>query len=116
MPAAVKPAVTRDVLDALDIRVGTIVRVEDIPKAAKLVRLIVAFGDHERRIIAGLKQERADLKALENTQTLFVVNLAPRMIMGEESQGMLFDVGHADGATPCLATLERPMPNGTRAG
>ena len=115
-PAAIKPTVTQAALDALDIRVGTIVRVEDVPKAAKLVRLIVDFGDHQRQIIAGLKQERADPRELESRQALFVVNLEPRTIRGEQSQGMLFDIGYADGITPCLATPERPVPNGVRAG
>ena len=116
VPAAIKPTVTRQALEAVDIRVGTIVRVEDIPKAAKLVRLIVDFGDHQRRIIAGVKQERADVRELENRQALFVVNLEPKTIMGEESQGMLFDIGYADGVTPCLAVPERPVPTGARAG
>ena len=116
VPAAIKPTVTRQALEAVDIRVGTIVRVEDIPKAAKLVRLIVDFGDHQRRIIAGVKQERADVRELENRQALFVVNLEPKTIMGEESQGMLFDIGYADGVTPCLAVPERLVPNGARAG
>jgi tRNA-binding protein len=116
VPAAIKPTVTRQALEAVDIRVGTIVRVEDIPKAAKLVRLIVDFGDHQRRIIAGLKQERADVRELENRQALFVVNLEPKAIMGEESQGMLFDIGYADGVVPCLAVPERLVPNGARAG
>ena len=116
IPAALKPTVTRAALDAIDIRVGTIVRVEDIPRASKLVRLIVDFGDHQRTIIAGLKQERPNAQALEHTQGLFVVNLEPRTIMGEESQGMLFDIGYADGVTPCLAVPERPVPNGARAG
>jgi len=116
VPAAIKPTVTRQALEALDIRVGTIVRVEDIPKADKLVRLIVDFGDHQRQIIAGVKQERADVRELENRQALFVVNLEPKTIMGEESQGMLFDIGYADGVTPCLAVPERVVPNGARAG
>jgi len=116
VPAAIKPTVTRQALEAVDIRVGTIVRVEDIPKAAKLVRLIVDFGDHQRRIIAGVKQERADVRELENRQALFVVNLEPKTIMGEESQGMLFDIGYADGVRPCLAVPERLVPNGARAG
>ena len=115
-PAAIKPTVTREALEALDIRVGTIVRVEDMPKAAKLVRLIVDFGDHQRRIIAGVKQERADVRELENRQALFVVNLEPKTIMGEESQGMLFDIGYSDDVTPCLAVPERLVPNGARAG
>ena len=117
VPAAIKPTVTRQALEAVDIRVGTIVRVEDMPKAAKLVRLIVDFGDHQRLIIAGVKQERADARELENRQALFVVNLEPKTIMGEESQGMLFDIGYAaDGVTPCLAVPERLVPNGARAG
>ena len=116
VPAAIKPIVSRAALEAVDIRVGTILRVEEIPKAAKLVRLIVDFGDHQRRIIAGVKQERADVRELENRQALFVVNLEPKTIMGEESQGMLFDIGYADGVTPCLAVPERLVPNGARAG
>jgi tRNA-binding protein len=115
-PAAVKPLVTRDILEALDIRVGTIVSVEDVPKSTKLVRLTVDFGDHRRRIVAGLKQERANPRDIEGRQCLFVVNLEPRTIMGEVSEGMLFDIGHADGVTPCLAIPERSVPNGLRAG
>jgi tRNA-binding protein len=115
-PAAVKPLVPHQALEALDIRVGTIVLVEEVPKSSKLVRLTVDFGDHERTILAGLKQERADVKEIEGKQCLFVVNLAPRQIMGETSEGMLFDIGYADGVTPCLAVPERPVPNGTRAG
>jgi tRNA-binding protein len=116
VPAAIKPTVTHEALEAVDIRIGTILRVEDIPKAAKLVRLIVDFGDHQRRIIAGVKQERADVRELEGRQALFVVNLEPKTIRGEASHGMLFDIGYADGVTPCLAVPERPVPNGARAG
>jgi tRNA-binding protein len=115
-PAAIKPWVSHQALEALDIRVGTIVLVEDIPKSAKLVRLTVDFGDHRRCIVAGLKQERANPKEIEDKQSLFVVNLEPRTIMGEVSQGMLFDLGYADGLTPCLAVPERAVPNGVRAG
>ena len=98
--APVKPVVTFDALDALDIRVGTIVSVEDVPKSDKLVRLTVDFGDHRRRILAGMKQERANPREIEGKQSLFVVNLAPRKMMGEVSEGMLFDIGAADGELP----------------
>ncbi len=50
------------------------------------------------------------------TQALFVVNLEPRKMAGEISEGMLFDIGYADGVTPVLSVPERPVPNGTRAG
>lgn len=115
-PAPIKPEVGHDVLASLDIRVGTIVAVEDVPKAAKLVRLIVDFGDHRRRILAGMKQERQDPREIEGRQALFVVNLEPRTIMGEVSEGMLFDIGHADGLTPVLAVPEKEVPDGVRAG
>jgi tRNA-binding protein len=115
-PAPVKPAVPFSALDAIDVRVGTILTVEDLPKSDKLLRLTVDFGDHTRRILAGMKQERSDPSEIVGRQALFVVNLEPRRMMGEVSEGMLFDLGYADGVTPALAVPERPVPNGTRAG
>lgn len=114
--APIKPTVSFDVFEKIDIRVGTIRRVEDIKSADKLVRLIVDFGDHERTILAGIKQERQDPQEIEGQQALFVVNLEPRVMMGEVSEGMLFDIGYADGISPALAVPEKPVPNGARAG
>src|SRR5512135_2734938 len=114
-PASIKPIVSASVLEQIDIRVGTITAVEDIPKSEKLVRLIVDFGDHTRRILAGMKKERSDPREIEGQQALFVVNLEPRKMMGETSEGMLFDIGFADGIPPVLARPERPVPNGVRA-
>jgi len=115
-PAPVKPTIDFSAFEQIDIRVGTIVLVEDIEHSKKLVRLRVDFGDRVRTIIAGLKQERADLSELLGKQALFVVNLEPRRMAGELSEGMLFDLGYADGIVPALAVPERPLPNGTRAG
>jgi methionine--tRNA ligase beta chain len=115
-PAAVKPAVPLSVLESLDIRVGTIQAVDDVATSKKLLRLTVAFGDHTRSILAGMKQERANPQELVGRQALFVVNLEPRKMAGEISEGMLFDIGYADGVTPVLATPERSVPDGTRAG
>ena len=115
-PAPVKPAIPISLLEQVDIRVGTIESVEDVPRSDKLVRLTVDFGDHRRTILAGLKQERSNPKEIEGRQALFVVNLEPRKMMGEISEGMLFDIGFADGVTPVLAVPELRVPNGTRAG
>jgi tRNA-binding protein len=114
--AGVKPEITMEDLAKIDIRVGTILRVEDVAGSEKLVRLVVDFGDHQRRILAGMKKERPNPREIEGRQALFVVNLAPRKMMGEVSEGMLFDIGYADGITPVLAVPERPVPNGSRAG
>jgi tRNA-binding protein len=52
-PATIKPTVTLDDLNKLDIRVGTIERVEDVQNSARLIRLRVNFGDHQRSIPCG---------------------------------------------------------------
>lgn len=116
-PAPVKPEITLAELDRIDVRAGTILAVDDVPRSARLLRLTVDFGDHQRAILVGMKAERSDPAAdLIGRQALFVVNLAPRKMAGELSQGMLFDIGHADGLVPALALPERPVPNGARAG
>ncbi|MBW1866799.1 MAG: tRNA-binding protein [Deltaproteobacteria bacterium] len=115
-PVPVKPAITMDEYAKVDIRVGTIRRVEDIDGADKLVKLTVDFGDHQRTILSGMKQEREDPKEIEGRQALFCVNLKPRKMMGETSQGMIFDAGYDDGITPVLIVPEKPVPDGTRGG
>lgn len=114
--AKVKPMISYDDFSKIDIRIGTIERVEDIQGSDKLVRLIVDFGDHQRTIIAGIKQERPNPAEIEGHQALFVVNMEPRKMMGEVSEGMLFDIGYADGIVPVLALPEKAVPNGSRAG
>jgi len=115
-PAPIKDLISFEDFEKLDIRVGTITSVDNVEKSKKLMRLTVDFGDHTRTILAGIKQERENPKEIENKQALFVVNLPERKMAGETSQGMLFDIGYADGVTPCLAMPENPVPNGTRAG
>lgn len=114
--APVKPPIPLDLLEQVDVRVGTIASVDDVPGSKKLVQLRVRFGDHERTIVAGLKQERANPKEIEGRLALFVVNLEPRRMLGIVSEGMLFDIGYADGVRPVLAVPESPVPDGARAG
>jgi tRNA-binding protein len=114
--APIKPLVSMEAFEALDIRVGTIERVEEVPRSDKLMKLTVNFGDHSRSILAGIRKERENPREIEGRQALFVVNLPPRKMAGEISEGMLFDIGYTDGITPVLAMPERPVPNGTRAG
>jgi methionine--tRNA ligase beta chain len=115
-PAPIKAPIPFDLLDRIDVRVGTIQTVSDVPKSDKLLCLSVDFGDHKRNILVGMKQERQNPQEIEGMQALFVVNLEPKKMMGELSEGMLFDIGYADGISPALAVPERPVPNGTRAG
>src|SRR4051812_34087661 len=115
-PAAIKPSISIADVERLDVRVGTILSVDAVPRSDKLLKLTVDFGDHQRTILAGMKQERSDPQAIVGVQALFVVNLEPKRMAGETSAGMVFDIGFADGVTPVLAVPERAVPNGVRVG
>lgn len=111
-----KPEITIADVENLDVRVGTIVEVVEIEGSRTLVELRVEFGDEQRTVLAGMKGERDDAAEITGMQALFVVNLQPREMLGRMSQGMLFDIGYADGIVPVLAVPEKPVPNGSRAG
>ena len=115
-PATVKATIAISDVEKLDVRVGTIVSIDEVPGSTKLLKLTVDFGDHTRTILAGMKAERADSQEVVGLQALFVVNLEPKRMAGEVSEGMLFDIGYADGIIPALAVPERAVPNGVRAG
>src|SRR3982751_5235323 len=115
-PAPIKAAIALADLEKIDIRAGTILAVDALRGSDKLVQLRVSFGDHERVILSGMKQERADPHEIIGRQALFVVNLESRKMRGIVSQGMLFDIGFADGIKPALAVPEHPVPDGSRAG
>lgn len=112
----VKPTINFNDLDKLDIRIGRIEKVEDVEKSDKLVRLTVNFGNFKRNILVGLKKERENPKEIEGKQALFVVNLEPKEMMGEMSEGMLFDIGYSNKIIPVLAMPEKEVPDGVSAG
>jgi methionine--tRNA ligase beta chain len=114
--APIKPLVSAEILEKIDIRVGTIELVEDVKGSEKLVKLTVDFGEHRRSILVGMKKERENPKEIEGKQALFIVNLEPKKMMGQVSEGMLFDIGYVDGIKPVLAVPESHVPNGARAG
>ncbi len=115
-PVPIKETISMADLDKIDVRVGTIVRVEDLPRSGKVSILTVEFGDRRRTILASLREERENPAEIEGKQALFVLNLPPRKISGVTSEGMLFDIGYADGIQPALAMPERPVPDGSRLG
>jgi tRNA-binding protein len=116
IPAPVKAELEPGVLEKIDVRVGTIRAAVPVAGADRLGLLSVDFGDRTRSIVAGIRTERPSLDGLVGAQALFVVNLPRKTIRGQLSEGMLFDVGFADGLRPAFAQPEWPVPNGVRAG
>ncbi len=112
----VKANIEIDVLNQLDIRVGTITAVADVADSRKLLKLSVDFGVFSRTILSAMRGERENPQEIVGKQALFVVNMAPRKMAGEVSEGMLFDIGYEDGIVPVLAQPEKRVPNGVRAG
>lgn len=81
----------------VDLRVGLIKSAEDVLGKDKLFKLRVCFGvEGERTILAGLKQFYSS-EELINKKTIFVFNLAPRVISGIESQGMILAMRDKNG-------------------
>lgn len=103
-------------LEKIDVRVGLIKKVEEVVGSDKLVCLSVDFGEFSRKILVGMKKERANVQEILGRQALFVVNLPPKQMAGEVSEGMIFDIGYANGITPVLAVPEKEVPNGVSVG
>src|SRR5947208_16859188 len=99
-PAPIKPSATIAALEGLDIRVGTIERVEDVPRSEKLMKLTVNFGDHSRKSLAGIKKERETPREIEGRQALFVANLYPRKLPTQNSEGIALTFSREDPLTP----------------
>jgi len=95
----------------LDLRVGTIVEVEAVKGANKLLKLVVDIGTEKRQIVAGIA-ERYKKEELLNKQIVIVCNLEPATIRGVQSNGMLL----AADAKPEISILVplRKVPNGSK--
>jgi methionyl-tRNA synthetase len=83
-----KPEISHEDFEKLDLRVGEIIEVEEIAGADKLYKLTVDIGEETRTVCAGIKQyySKEDLKG---KKIILLANLAPRKLKGIESQGML---------------------------
>lgn len=98
----------------VDVKVGTVLSAEPVPETDKLLRLMVDLGeDAPRQIVSGIRKYVENPETLVGRQLCFVTNLAPRMLKGLESNGMLFAVGENDTFT--FVTPDRIVPPGTSA-
>lgn len=104
----VKPMVSFDEFKKMDMRVGTIISVEDHPNAEKLYVMQVDLGEEQRQIVAGLKGIYTK-DELNGKQITMIVNLQPAMLRGVESNGMLLA---ADDGT--IISPAKKVPNGSK--
>lgn len=93
------------------LRVARVVEAREHPNADKLIVLTVDLGDHQRQICAGLKGHYTP-EQLVGKNLVVVANLAPRMMRGEESQGMLLAASDADHTRVVIIAPESDIPPG----
>lgn len=97
----------------LEIRVGTVRAAELIPDTDKLLKCTIDFGEFgERTIVSGIAQFRTP-EEIVGKQLPYIVNLAPRMLRGVESQGMLL-AASPGGDGLALLIPDKEIPNGTK--
>ena len=96
------------------LKVGTVVKAEEVPKSKKLLLLQVDVGEEKpRQIVAGIK-EWYSAEEMLNTQVCVVANLKPAKLMGMLSEGMLLAAKDDDGL--CMIRPEKPKTAGTSIG
>src|SRR4051812_30077467 len=96
----------------LDIRLGTVLAAELVPETDKLIKCVIDFGEiGQRTIVSGIAQWKKP-EELVGKQLPYIINLAPRMLRGVESQGMLLAASDESGVA--LLQAERALQNGTK--
>jgi methionyl-tRNA synthetase len=98
-----KDLIEYDDFASLDLRAGVILEAEPLEKSKKLVRLVVDLGFEKRQILAGVK-EHFSAEELVGRRVVVVANLAPRKMMGLESQGMVLMAENRDGSLHPIAS------------
>ena len=107
-----KPEISHDDFAKLDIRIGTVIAAEPIPDTDKLIKCTVEFGElGTRTIVSGIAEWKTP-EELIGRQLPYIVNLAPRVLRGVESQGMLMAASDESGVA--LLSPERNVPSGTQ--
>src|SRR4051812_26453366 len=105
-------SITIDDFHKIEIRIGEILSAEHIEGSEKLLKLRVNFGSEERQVLSGIAAHFPEPGSLVGKRCPFVTNLAPRMMMGLESQAMILAVG-GDGESP-FALFESTGAPGAR--
>lgn len=96
-PTPVKENISFDDFLKMDIRVGTVLDCQKVPKSDKLLQFRIADGMNDRTILSGIAAYYPDPAALIGTQVCFIANFEPRKLRGIFSEGMILSAEDADG-------------------
>ncbi|MEQ9119071.1 methionine--tRNA ligase [Fulvivirga sp.] len=107
-----KAEITFDDFMKMDIRIGTILEAEAVPKSKKLLKLKVDTGIDKRTVLSGIAQHFSP-EDIIGKQVSILVNLAPRNIMGQESQGMILMAENKDGSLKFVMPSDKVSPGST---
>jgi len=97
----------------VEMRVGTVIAAEPIPKATKLLKVQVDIGTEVRQVCAGIA-EYYKPEDLVGMKVVVVANLQPRKLRGVESNGMIVAASVGEEGRPVLVTFKEDVPNGVR--
>ena len=109
-PAEVKAPVTIDDFGKMDIRVGTILECQKVPKADKLLQFKIEDGMGTRTIVSGIAKFYPEPEKLIGKQVCFIANFPPRKLKGVESQGMILSAEDKDGRLVLLTPSDIVTP------
>ena len=113
-PAPIADTVAFDDFLKLDIRVATVMACEKVKKSDKLLKFTLDDGTGTpRTIVSGIAKQYTEPEALVGRQVCFIANLAPRMLKGIESQGMILSAEDYDGSLS-LTALEHAVKPGSK--
>lgn len=108
----IKPVISIDDFSKLDIRIGRVVHAEPMPKSDKLLKLTVDSGLEKRTILSGIAKHYKP-EDLVGRQVTFIANLAPRKMMGVESNGMILMAEDKDGTLRLIRPIDDVSPGST---
>ena len=98
----------------VEFKIGEIKEAEEIKESEKLLKLSVDLGEDKlRRVFAGIKKWYS-AEDLIGKKTVFVTNIVPRKIMGEESEAMIFGAEDESEENMSLLLLDKDLPNGSK--
>ena len=109
-PAEVKPNVSFDDFMKVDIRVGTILECQKVPKADKLLQFLIDDGMNKRTIVSGIAKYYTEPEKLVGKQVCFIANFEPRKLKGVVSEGMILSAEDKDGRLVLLTPSDLVTP------